>query len=631
MSDGALSSVMLIASDGLLQNQGLAISGNLTIAINNYNSTTPVSEYLGVLTTAFANVGVGNDQITTNTFSSLQQLAANNFPAITDAVPSAYTTTLPIGNSTAGFSGLVATQANLILGGGDLSKFVQAYGIVQGYIGQNNQYINTVKNSSTLAPTFSNMDALTTGSLSEVSSSLPPFGADLLKLGKTWNLANLLYFGYPWVLLRQVIGSTGMLPELLTRLINNGLSSEQLSTVLQDDANVTLEVDAAIYRTMQGVTGDLLEQIKLLLAVTTPNLTSMADLLNPVKALPNSYLTLTTLAPTGTEVTPTASILANVYLSANTVNSNLLVQYGTDPLYQDLAAVIPPDQALANRAISNSLGQVKNILSLTLPAFAAAVSATETNKGLPNINALTQPVPTSVSSSLNSILATGSGPNGTLTIFDFMGATAGIPYTAEFNAAANTINTMQAANSLYTLTNTTDGVYTVMQDTLNGDYTTVIDPGPPIDITITIPGGFPGAGTYANLDAAFSTGLIPAAANLIANIVANNSSSVTSLNNNFNTMALQLNSEVNNLAAAQVNFNDLAANSRSSLLSFGTSLHQIGADITPPGKSPADFFAAIADTSTTAGQAILASFREGRNIDVLNSAGIGSDTQIPAR
>jgi hypothetical protein len=275
---------MLIASDGLLQNQGLAISGNLTIAINNYNSTTPVGDYLGILTTAFANVGIGNDQITINTFSSLQQLAANNFPAITDAVPSAYANTLAIGNSTAGFSGLVATQANLILGGGDLSKFVQTYGIIQSYIGQNNQYINTVKNSSTLAPTFSNMDALTTGSLSEVNSSLPPFGADLLKLGKTWNLANLSYFGYPWVLLRQVVGSTGILPELLTRLINNGLSAEQLSTVLQDDADVTLEVDAAIYRTMQGVTGDLLEQIKLLLACDYTKFGStMADLLNPVK------------------------------------------------------------------------------------------------------------------------------------------------------------------------------------------------------------------------------------------------------------------------------------------------------------------------------------------------------------
>jgi hypothetical protein len=124
-------------------------------------------------------------------------------------------------------------------------------------------------------------------------------------------------------------------------------------------------------------------------------------------------------------------------------------------------------------------------------------------------------------------------------------------------------------------------------------------------------------------------GLLPAAANLIANIVANNTSEVTSLNSNFNTMALQLNAEVNNLAAAQVDFGDLTANSRSSLLSFGTSLHQIGADIEPAGKSTADFFTAIADTSNIYGQAILASFREGRNIDVLNAAGIGSDTQIP--
>jgi hypothetical protein len=620
---------MLIASDGLLQNQGFVISGNLTIAINSYNSTDAVGDYLGILSSAFANVGVGNDQITTNTFSSLQTLAANTFPAITDAVPAAYTSTLVIGNSTAGFSGLVSTQANLILGDGDISKFVQTYGIVQSYIVQNNQYINTVKNSEILAPTFSTMDALTTGSLGEINRNLPVFGADLTKLGTTWSFANLSYFGYPWVLLRQVITSAGILPELTTRLNNNGVTQSDISSILQDNAAVSPQLDAAIYRTMQGVTGDLLDQIKLLLDVTTPNLTTMADLLNPVKTLPNSYLGLTALLPTGTEVTPTDSVLANVYLSANTVNSNFLRLFAADPFYQDLALVIPPDQALANKAIASSLGQVKNILSLRLPALAAAVTATETNAGLSDITSLTTPVPAGVSSSLNNILATGSGPNGTLTLFDFMGATAGVPYTAEFTAAANTINTMQAANALYTLTDDTNGVYVVMQDTLNGDYTVIINPGPPAEVTVTIPPGLPGAGTYLSLDEAFTVGLLPAAANLIANIVANNTSEVTSLNSNFNTMALQLNAEVNNLAAAQVDFGDLTANSRSSLLSFGTSLHQIGADIEPAGKSTADFFTAIADTSNIYGQAILASFREGRNIDVLNAAGIGSDTQIP--
>ena len=620
----SLSSVMLIASDGLLQNQGLAISGNLTIAINSYTSTTAVGDYLNILSSAFANIGAGNDQISTNTFSSIQTLAANTLPAITNAVPAAYAGTLLIGNATTGFSGLVSTQANLILGNGDISKFTQTYGIVQAYIVQNNQYINTVKNSEILAPTFSNMDALTTGGLAEINTNLPVFGSDLSRLGIAWSLKNLEYFGYPWVLLQQLILSAGLLPELNTRLILNGITETQINSILQDNAAVSAELDSVIFKVMQEVTGDLLQQVLLLLDVTTANITTMADLLNPVKTLPNSYLSLTALLPTGTAVTPTDSVLANVYVSANSVNSNFLKLFEEDTLYQDLAVVIPPDQALANRTIASSLGQIKNVLSLKLPALAAAVTATQTNAGLSDITALTTPVPANVSSSLNSLLAIGSGPNGTLTLFDFMGATAGVPYTAEFTAAADTINTLQEANALYTLTDDVDGVYVVMQDTLDGDYTDIVT------FAVTIPPGLPGSGSYLDKNEAFTVGLLPAAANLIANIVANNASSVTSLNSNFDTMAVQLNAEVNNLTAAQVNFGDLTANNRSSLLSFGTTLHQIGTDVEPAGKSTADFFAAITDDTNTYGQAITASFREGRNIEVLNTAGIGSDTQIPA-
>lgn len=620
----SLSSVMLIASDGLLQNQGLAISGNLTIAINSYTSTAAVGDYLDILSSAFANIGAGNDQISTNTFSSIQTLAANTLPAITNAVPAAYASTLVIGNNTTGFSGLVSTQANLILGNGDISKFTQTYGIVQSYIVQNNQYINTVKNSEILAPTFSNMDALTTGGLAEINTNLPVFGSDLSQLGIAWSLKNLEYFGYPWVLLSQLILSAGLLPELNTRLTLNGITETQINSILQDNAAVSAELDSIIFRVMQEVTGDLLQQVLLLLDVTTANITTMADLLNPVKTLPNSYLSLTALLPTGTEVTPTDSVLANVYVSANSVNSNFLRLFEEDTVYQDLALVIPQDQALANRTIASSLGQIKNVLSLKLPALAAAVSATQTNAGLTDITALTTPVPANVSSSLNSLLAIGSGPNGTLILFDFMGATAGVPYTAEFTAAADTINTLQEANALYTLTDDVNGVYVVMQDTLDGDYTDIVT------FAVTIPPGLPGSGSYLDINEAFTVGLLPAAANLIANIVANNASSVTSLNSNFDTMAVQLNAEVNNLTAAQVNFGDLTANNRSSLLSFGTTLHQIGTDVEPAGKSTADFFAAITDDTNTYGQAITASFREGRNIAVLNAAGIGSDTQIPA-
>ncbi len=626
MSQGPYSSVMLIATDGLLQNQGLVISGNLTVAINAYASTTAVSDYLGILSSAAANVGTANDQITTSTFSSLQSLAANTLPAITDAVPAAYANTLPIGNSATGFSGLVTTQANLILGNGDLGKFAQVYGQCQGYIVQNNPIINSVKNSAVLDTTFTSMNSITTGGISDINRNLPTFGADLAKLGTAWALNKLPLFGYPWVLLYQMSQAGGIMPELTQQLINAGVTIDDLSSI-QRGSEVAGSVDLLIYQVMTQVTGDLLDQVKLLLSVTTENLSTMADLLNPVKSLPNSYLGLTNLTPTGTDVSPTATVLSNVYVSAATVNSNLLLVYGTSPAYVGLSKIIPPDQALAAQAIADSLQQVKNIFQLTLPVLARTVATTETNSGLGDITALTKPVPASVASNINSTLATGTGPNGTLTLFDFMGATAGVPYTAEFTSVTSTINYMQSANALYTLTDATNGVYTVMQDTLNGDYTTVVNPSP-IEITITIPPGLPGAGTYGNLDAAFSTGLIPAAANLIANVAANNASNTSSLNTSFTTMAQQLSAETNNLVLAQVTFTDLAANSRSSVMSLSSSLHDIGTDVAPKGQN--DFFTAITDTSNQYGQAIIASFREGRNIKVFDTAGIGSDTQIPA-
>ena len=626
MSNGQYSSVMLIAADGLLQNQGLVVSGNLAIAINSYTSTTAVSSYLGILSSGFANVGTANDQITTNTFSSLQQLGSATLPAVTDAVPAAYAGSLPIGNNVTGFSGLVSTQGNLILGNGDLGKFAQVYGQCQSYIVQNNPIINSVKNSSILDTTFTSMNSITTGGISDINRTLQVFGADLTKLGNTWALNKLPFFGFPWVLLYQMSQAGGIMPELVQRLIDSGVTVDNLSDI-QRGSEVAASVDLLIYRVMTGVTGDLLDQVKVLLSVTTENLTNMADLLNPVKTLPNSYTQLTNLIPTGTDVSPTATVLANVYTTASTVNSNLLSVYGTSPAYQSLSKILPPDQALANQAIANSLQQVKNIFQLTLPVFARAVTATETNTGLGDITSLTKAVPTSVASNINNTLATGTGPNGTLTLFDFMGATAGVPYTAEFTADAAIINAMQAANALYTLTDSTYGVYTVMQNTLNGDYTSVINPSP-IEITITIPAGLPGEGTYGNLDAAFSTGLIPAAANLIANVAANNASNASTLNTSFTTMAQQLSAETNNLVLAQVEFNDLAANSRSSVMSLASNLHEIGTDVAPKGQN--DFFTAIADTSNQYGQAIIASFREGRNIKVFNDAGIGSDTQIPA-
>ena len=165
-----------------------------------------------------------------------------------------------------------------------------------------------------------------------------------------------------------------------------------------------------------------------------------------------------------------------------------------------------------------------------------------------------------------------------------------------------------------------------MISTLDGDYTTVLDPGPPEDIQIDIPSGLPGAGTYTSLDDAFVSGLIPAAQNLISNIASNNSAAAASMNTSFSAMAEQLVYEKNNLAQAGVEFDELTQTT-TAVLSIVTNLHEIGRDVSPQGQN--EFFTAIAQTSNIYGQAVIASLREGRNIDVLNAEGIPLDTQIP--
>lgn len=629
MSQGQFSPVMLIAADGLLLNQGIAVNGNLVIAIDDYTSTDEIEAYTNMLTLAAGSIGTSNTQITQSTFNSLRTLGAGTAPALTNSVPSAFAGTFPLGNTyTGGFSGLVTNQANLVLGSGDLTIFAQVYNIAQSFIVQTNQYVNTAENANYTANTFINMNTLTTGSISNVNRDLVTFSADLVKLGQTWDLSNLTYFGYPWALIYQTAKVAGLLPEFVKKFTDAGINQSVLFDIAQTGTPVTSQIDLELYRVMLNITGPLLDQIKFLLDVTTSGLTTMADLLNPVRALPNSYSNLTVLYPTGTDVSPTAVAIANVYVTNSTaVNSNLELLFAEDDYYLELKKIIPADQALANMSIARSLLQVKNIFSTTLPELAVATGATETNAGLPAIQALTQPVPTSVQTSLLSILATGTGPNGTLTLFDFFGAAAGDPYTELFANTTVIIDSLQTSGALDTLDDPTDGVWVVMENTLNGDYTTVIDPNPPGIIDVTIPSGLPGAGTYTSVDEAFTVGLIPAAANLIANIASAYPSQVTSLNSNFNTMCQQLVYETNNLTLAGVNFAEITGNNRASVLSLGSSLHDIGVDVTAQGQ--AEFFEAVAVRSNIYGQAIIASMREGRNIAALNEVGIELDTQIP--
>jgi hypothetical protein len=293
-----------------------------------------------------------------------------------------------------------------------------------------------------------------------------------------------------------------------------------------------------------------------------------------------------------------------------------------------LSTIIPPDIALANKALSVSMQQITGIKNMRLPVFAGAVTATQTMVGLPLVNAQTAAVSPATANFYTGSFAGGSSVNGTFVIADFLGTAAGIPGTAALTDTVAQFATMNLA----TLT----GIYQRMNTALSGGYG-LTDSGP-----LTIPPG-PGAGTYVGTDvstppdppewnpSAISlamAALIAAANAEIVNLVSAYPAQTAALNQAWNQMALALTNEPVNQARANLVFAELTPNSQSSLTSLIQSLPSFGEDTAVGGQ--AQFFENIADTTTLAGQCIIGLFRQGVTTSALNAAGIYTNNNIPS-
>jgi hypothetical protein len=150
----------------------------------------------------------------------------------------------------------------------------------------------------------------------------------------------------------------------------------------------------------------------------------------------------------------------------------------------------------------------------------------------------------------------------------------------------------------------------------------------------------PGQGTYSSTD--FTTAIDSAFVNLIANanaaignIAAAYPAQANTTNSAYGNMATQLQVNVTNCQAAGIDIGNLVSNianaslesnSTSSVMSFISNLHDIGLDVSQGGQ--AQFVQQVSNVSTLSGQAVIASMREGRNIAILNAAGIQLDTQV---
>lgn len=306
--------------------------------------------------------------------------------------------------------------------------------------------------------------------------------------------------------------------------------------------------------------------------------------------------------------------------------------------YDRLKKVIPADQALANQALSRSLRQVKRITISNLPTIANALVAMESNSNLDLINDLDTPLPSAVGNFWANTFATGTGPGNTITVDDAIGIAGGNTVNTEMPTVIENLQTLTDATQLVSLTanvgnalSANNGIYTQMQYCLANAYGT----GP----TVVPASIYWAGGTFSDLDDAFANGLIPAANSAITSINSTNSAIAGNINLAWAAMAQQIQINQDNLSAAGIDIGNIvigdwansnvAANQQSVSLGIGVRLHAIGLDITQGGS--AQFFQAVANTSSVSGQAVIASMREGRNIRLFRSGGLGIDTQLSVR
>jgi hypothetical protein len=306
-----LTPLQLNSTAGMLQNQGLAPNAEFITAVTAYNSTALISPFLTTIENSTGNISA-------NTISELETLSANTCAALSDSVPSGYST-LTVSTNPAGFTGLLTTTANTYMGNGDLSQFCQSLSISQGYADQTNIFVNSAVNSQTyLGNTFTTMNNMITGSVTTINLNTTAFGSDLTNLGQLINLKNLNNLGSPLALVQQIYSVAGTIPFVSASFISAGVSTEVVLNLTNPTVTVVDSAQALMYNAMTQITGDNLTQILTVLGVTTVGITTMADLLNPVKLFPNSFQTLTA---------PTANGPVAIYInSVGSVNTNLKTQ-----------------------------------------------------------------------------------------------------------------------------------------------------------------------------------------------------------------------------------------------------------------------------------------------------------------
>jgi hypothetical protein len=301
------------------------------------------------------------------------------------------------------------------------------------------------------------------------------------------------------------------------------------------------------------------------------------------KSIQVSYEQVTSI--TGTELP----------LLAQTIRGSSLVSWDIDRSYlaNDTVSVGSPVPVTYRAQQTVPVGTDISNTQYWLPTSLGGLS---TMAGLPDIENLTQPLPQSaINYWLN--FATGTGPDGTITICDVIGLAIDYnDFAAQLTSATAALDSMSpSADRTALITAYTD----MLTAGDNATMQTYIDAANAAIVNIVNPSLYPG---YV--------------------------SAVNTLNTTFDTMADVLSQELAYQTAAGIDYTELQGNNQSSIYSFAQSLPGYGIQTEACG--PAYFLNQVADTSVIGGQAIIGVMREGVNNQRLDAGLIGLNVAAPA-
>jgi hypothetical protein len=662
-----LSPLQLTSGATLLNGQGInPLPTALAAAIAAYNSTTLVTNIIQAIAWYKAQAFY-----TESTFDSLLSIGSTTCPALGNSIPagalaslSALTNAYITGNTAvddstfdpSGLSNFIEQLGSAELGNGDVGKFCQGFLTVAGYTNVVNQFITSSVNAPNyLGPTFTSMDALTTADVATINPVFDKFGTDIARQGQLVNTKKLDLYGTPAGLIQQLSAVAGVqrqaIPSVQAALSSVGLSNKDIENLVTDNRislfnpngltnNQFDKLQKQAYVGMNFVTDDALQEVLDILDVTTPGITSMADLLDPQKTFPLSYPTMRVPTPTGPQF---------IYGDNGSVNSSMSpiidLYLPTSSGCDELGKIIPQASATANKAIQVGLQNITNIANTTWPELAQAINSFEptkwdntqeylpntvvsvsnglavpttyrsqqevpagidinntsywepvklgnliTMRDLPLIEAQTQAVDDSVTNFYENEVATGSGQYGTLLITDVIGTSIDAhDFATALNSVTNTINTLQGAGTLLAL---------------NTALTNLILSGNDAGVITQI-----------------------AAAN--AAIVALATATKDALNALWVPIATALDFELQYQTQAGVNYFDLPPSQTLSIYSFVQGLPGFSQDQSP-GQAW-DYLTYAIDSNLLGGQAAIGAIREAYNVSRLEQVGIGARaaTQVP--